>query len=207
MQNVYELKNAVVKHIVSKLRSLDTKADDFRDYLKQLSKILLSEALKNENLIDKEINTWKGKGKFPFLEEDNTVPVAILRAGLPMLEGILEIFKASSAGFLAIKRDEKTLKSDVYYVRLPEIKGKTVIITDPMVATGGSLENAIEIIKKENPENIISLNVIAAPEGLKRISSKHPDVKIYVAQIDEGLNDEGYIIPGIGDAGDRAFNT
>jgi uracil phosphoribosyltransferase len=207
MQNIKEINNPVVKHIISNLRDVNIKGEIFRDYLKQLSKVLLYEALKEEKLIEKDINTWTGEARFPFLDEEKIAVVTILRAGLPMMDGVLEVLKTSPAGFLAIKRNEETLESHVYYVRLPDLNGKTVIITDPMVATGGSLDAAIEIIKNENPAKIISLNAVGAPEGLKKISEKHPDVKIYIAQIDERLNNKGYIIPGIGDAGDRAFNT
>ncbi len=207
MQNIIEVNNPVVKNIVSHLRDINTKGYQFRKYVKELGKLLLFEALKNEKMIEKDINIWVGGGKFPFLDEENIVVVTILRAGLPMLDGILEILQESPAGFLAMKRDEETLEIHTYYVRLPDIKGKKVIIADPMVATGGSLDTALNILKEKKPEKIISLNIIGAPEGLKRISENHPDVNVYIAQIDEKLNKDGYIIPGLGDAGDRAFNT
>ncbi|RMA97275.1 uracil phosphoribosyltransferase [Hydrogenothermus marinus] len=207
MNNIFESKSPLIKHLVSNLRDKNLKGYNFRKYVREIAQLLLFEALKEEKLINKEIETWIGKGNFPFLDEENFVITTILRAGLPMLDGILEIFQNAPAGFLAIKRDEKTLESHVYYIRLPDLKGKTVIITDPMVATGGSLDSALNILKKENPKKIISLNIIGAPEGLKLISEKHPDVNVYIAQIDKKLNNNGYIIPGIGDAGDRAFNT
>ncbi len=207
MQNINKVKNPVIQHIVSMLRDISVQGDLFRSYVSELARLLLYEALKDENLHMKKINTWIGEKEFPVLNEKNLIPIAILRAGLPMLEGVLKILKNSPAGFLAIKRDEKTLKSTVYYVRLPDIEGKTVIIVDPMVATGGSLDDAIKIVKERKPKKIITLNIIAAPEGIERISKNHPDVKVYIAQIDEKLNKDGFIIPGLGDAGDRAFNT
>ncbi len=207
MQNIIEVNNPVVKNIVSHLRDINTRGFQFRKYIKEIGKLLLFEALKNEEMINKNIDIWIGGGEFPFLDEENIVITTILRAGLPMQEGILEILQNSPAGFLAMKRDEETLKIHTYYVRLPNIKDKTVILADPMVATGGSLDTALNILKEKKPKKIISLNVIGAPEGLKRISTNHPDVNVYIAQIDEKLNKDGYIIPGLGDAGDRAYNT
>jgi uracil phosphoribosyltransferase len=123
-----------------------------------------------------------------------------------MLDGLLELFKNAKSGFLAIKRNEKTFESVLYYDRVPPLEEKTAIIIDPMVATGGSLDYALRVIKEKNPKKIISLNIIGAPVGLEKIEKNHPDIKLYIAQIDERL-EKGYIIPGIGDAGDRAFNT
>jgi len=207
MQNIIEIKNPVVKNIVSHLRDTNNRGYLFRKYIKEIGKLLLYEALENEKMINKNINTWIREGSFPFLDEENIVVITILRAGLPMLEGILEILHSSPAGFIAMKRDEKTLEIHTYYIRLPDIEEKTVIIADPMVATGGSLDAALNILKEKNPKKIISLNVIGAPEGLDRISKNHPDVNVYIAQIDKKLNKDGFIIPGLGDAGDRAFNT
>ncbi len=207
MDNIIEVNHPLLKNLVSKLRDINTKSYDFRKYLSEIGRILLVEALKNEKLTKKEIKIWIGKGEFPVLEENRYVFIPILRAGLPMLDGVQEMIPDSSTGFLALKRDEKTLESVLYYDRVPPLDKKTAIILDPMVATGGSLDYAVRVIKEKNPEKIISLNVIGAPEGLKRINKNHPDVIVYIAQIDERLNDNGYIIPGIGDAGDRAFNT
>ncbi|MBK3332340.1 uracil phosphoribosyltransferase [Persephonella atlantica] len=201
------VEHPLLKNLVTKLRNINTSSYDFRKYLSEVGRILLVEALKNEKITLKEVETWVGKGEFPVLEEERYVFIPILRAGLPMLDGVLEMMPMAQSGFLAIKRDEKTLKSVLYYDRVPPLKGKTAVILDPMVATGGSLDYAVKTVKQKNPERIISLNVIGAPEGLQKISENHPDITVYIAQIDERLNDRGYIIPGIGDAGDRAFNT
>ncbi len=207
MKNIIHVEHPLLKNLITKLRNINTSPYDFRKYLSEVGRILLVEALENEKTTLKEVEIWVGKGKFPALEEERYVFIPILRAGLPMLDGVLEMMPLSQSGFLAIKRDEKNLKSVLYYNRVPPLKGKTAVILDPMVATGGSLDYAVKTVKQKNPERIISLNVIGAPEGLQKISENHPDVTVYIAQIDEKLNDRGYIIPGIGDAGDRAFNT
>ncbi|SNZ11101.1 uracil phosphoribosyltransferase [Persephonella hydrogeniphila] len=207
MKNIINVKHPLLQNLVTKLRDINTNSYDFRKYLSEVGRILLVEALKDETLKEKEVQIWVGNYRFPVLDEEKYVFIPILRAGLPMLDGVLEMIPLARSGFLAIKRNEETLESILYYDRVPPLKGKTAIILDPMVATGGSLDYAISVIKEKNPERIISLNVIGAPEGLNRISKKHPDVKVFIAQIDEKLNDKGYIIPGIGDAGDRAFNT
>ncbi len=207
MENVTELKHPLAKHIVTKLRDINTAPHQFRKYLSEISKILLFRMLKEEKIPEKEIDIWIGKEKFPLFEEDRYVFIPILRAGLPMLDGVLEVFQNAKAGFLAIKRNEETLESILYYDRVPPLEGKVAVILDPMVATGGSLDYAISVVKEKKPEKVYSLNVIGAPEGLKRVSKNHGDVHIFIAQIDKKLNDRGYIIPGLGDAGDRAFNT
>ncbi len=207
MESIIHVKHPVAKNLLTKLRDINTDSYMFRKYLEEIAQILLFEALKNEETYLKEIEIWIGKGKFPALKEENFVFIPILRAGLPMLNGVLDVINNAQTGFLALKRNEETLESILYYDRVPPLEGKTAVILDPMVATGGSLDYALSVVKNKNPERIFSLNVIGAPEGLRRIAEKHPDVKVYIAGIDEKLNDKGYIIPGLGDAGDRAFNT
>ncbi len=207
MESIIHVKHPVAKNLLTKLRDINTDSYMFRKYLEEIAQILLFEALKNEETYLKEIEIWIGKGKFPALKEENFVFIPILRAGLPMLNGVLDVINNAQTGFLALKRNEETLESVLYYDRVPPLEGKTAVILDPMVATGGSLDYALSVVKNKNPERIFSLNVIGAPEGLRRIAEKHPDVKVYIAGIDEKLNDKGYIIPGLGDAGDRAFNT
>jgi uracil phosphoribosyltransferase len=133
--------------------------------------------------------------------------VSVLRAALPMHDAVIETLGHSVSGFLGIKRDEETHKSHLYYDRVGDCSDKTVILVDPMIATGGSLCDAIEIIKKKGAQKIVSLNIIASPEGIEKVEAMYPDVKIIIGQIDERLDDNKYIIPGLGDAGDRAFNT
>ena len=207
MKNVIEVNHPLLKNLVTRLRDINTKPYNFREFISEIARILLFEALKNEPLVEKEIDIWIGRDKFSVLQEEKYVFIPILRAGLPMLDGVLKVMPEAVSGFLAIKRNEETLESVLYYDRVPQLDRKTAIILDPMVATGGSLDYAISVIKEKNPEKIISLNIVGAPEGLRRVSQNHPDVTIYIAQIDEKLNDKGYIIPGLGDAGDRAYNT
>lgn len=207
MKNIKEVKHPIAKSLLTKLRDINTTPYLFRKYLGEIGRILLFEALKEEKLIEKEVDIWIGKEKFPVIEEEKFVFIPILRAGLPMLDGVFEVMNNAKAGFLALKRNEETLESILYYDRVPPLEGKTAIILDPMVATGGSLDYAISVVKRKNPERIISLNIVGAPEGVSKISQKHPDVSVYIVSIDKKLNDKGYIIPGLGDAGDRAFNT
>ncbi len=206
MENFFIVDNTILKNTLSKLRDKNLKPHNFRKGLSTIAKILLSYALEKETTYLKKVETPIGEGNFPFLAEENFVIIPILRAGLPMLDGCLEILQEAKVGFLALKRNEETLESVLYYERLPNLENKVAIIVDPMVATGGSLEYALEVVKKYNPKKIISLNVIVSPNGLKRLE-KYKDVNFYIGSVDEGLNSKGFIVPGIGDAGDRAFNT
>ncbi|NOR55115.1 MAG: uracil phosphoribosyltransferase [Sulfurovum sp.] len=204
---IHELSNPVVKTLVNHLRESKTDALRFRHIVQELARLLAYEALKAERLEDKMITTWQGEQSFSFIKEEDLLFVTILRAGLPMIESVTTLFPKASSGFLAMKRDEKTHQSVLYYDRIPECKGKTVIIVDPMVATGGSLCDAIAVIKAKAPKKIISLNIIGSPEGLAVLEQKHPDIEMYIAQVDEKLNGQMFIMPGLGDAGDRSYNT
>ncbi len=204
---IYELSNPVIKTLVNHLRESKTDALRFRHIVQELARLLAYEALKSETLEDQMISTWQGELTFDFIKEEDLIFATILRAGLPMIESVTALFPKSSSGFLAMKRDEKTHQSVLYYDRIPECKGKTVIIVDPMVATGGSLCDAIAVVKSKSPKKIISLNIIGSPEGLAVLEQKHPDIEMYIAQVDENLNEQMFIMPGLGDAGDRAYNT
>ncbi len=204
---IHELSNPVVKTLVNHLRESKTDALRFRHIVQELARLLVYEALKDEALEDQMITTWQGEQRFDFIKEEDLIFVTILRAGLPMIESVTALFPKASSGFLAMKRDEKTHQSVLYYDRIPECKDKTVIIVDPMVATGGSLCDAIAVIKTKSPKKIISLNIIGSPEGLAVLEQKHQDVELYIAQVDKNLNEQMFIMPGLGDAGDRAYNT
>ncbi len=204
---IYELSNPLTKNLITHLRDEKSDAVRFRHLISELTKQLVYEALKDSELVSKNIRTWKGENSFPAIDEKNIVVATVLRAGMPMLESAIELLPYASGGFLAMKRDEKTHKSVLYYDRLPDCKGKVVLLVDPMVATGGSMCDALELIKSREPFKIITLNIIASPEGLDVIKSAHPDVDIYIAQIDEKLNEDKFIVPGLGDAGDRSYNT
>ena len=204
---IHELSNPVAKTLVNHLRETKTDALRFRHIVQELARLLAYEALNSETLEKQSINTWQGEQSFDFMKEEDLLFVTILRAGLPMIESVTALFPKASSGFLAMKRDEKTHQSVLYYDRIPECKGKTVILVDPMVATGGSLCDAISVIEAKEPKKIISLNIIGSPEGMAILEQKHPNIDIYIAQIDEKLNENMFILPGLGDAGDRSYNT
>lgn len=204
---IHELSNPVAKTLLNHLRETKTDALRFRHIVQELTRLLAYEAFKDEPLEDKTITTWQGEKTFNFIKEEDLIFVTILRAGLPMIESVTALFPQSSSGFLAMKRDEKTHQSVLYYDRIPECKDKTVILVDPMVATAGSLCDAISVIRSKTPQKIISLNIIGSPEGMAILEQKHSDIDVYIAQIDEKLNENMFITPGLGDAGDRSYNT
>jgi len=203
----YELNSPLTTHLINTLRDSKTDALRFRQNIKTLSLLLIDKALQEDALKERSMFTWQGKFNFQQFDQSNLLFVTVMRAGLPMLEALMDLFPDAQAGFLAIKRDETTHKSKLYYDRVPDCRGKHLILVDPMVATGGSMIDAIELLKYRAPDKITSLNVIGSPEGLKRIEELYPELDIYIAQVDERLNDNKYIIPGLGDAGDRQYNT
>ena len=203
----YELNSPLSTHLVNTLRDNQTNALRFRQNIKTLSLLLADKALQKDALKKRALFTWQGKYSFEMLDESNLLFVTVMRAGLPMIEALMDLFPDAQAGFLAIKRDETTHESKLYYDRVPNCRGKHLILVDPMVATGGSLIDAMELLKDRGPSKITSLNIIGSPEGLERIEKEYPELDIYIAQIDERLNDDKYIIPGLGDAGDRQYNT
>ncbi len=204
---IYELTNPLTKTLITHLRDSKSDAIRFRHLIRELTKQLAYEALNKFELKSKCIKTWKGDDTFDSIEEENIIVVTILRAGMPMLESVIELLPNIAAGFLAMQRDEKTHKSLLYYDRLPDCEGKIILLVDPMVATGGSMCDAIEHIQRRNPRKIITLNIIGSPEGVKNVQDFAPDVDIFISQIDDKLNDDKFIIPGLGDAGDRSYNT
>lgn len=204
---IYELTNPLTKTLITHLRDSKSDAIRFRHLIRELTKQLAYEALNKFELKSKCIKTWKGDDTFDSIEEENIIVVTILRAGMPMLESVMELLPNIAAGFLAMQRDEKTHKSLLYYDRLPDCEGKIILLVDPMVATGGSMCDAIEHIQRRNPRKIITLNIIGSPEGVKNVQDFAPDVDIFISQIDDKLNDDKFIIPGLGDAGDRSYNT
>ena len=202
-----ESTNVVIKHLVNRLRDIKTASNEFRMTIEEISRIIASEALNDFETVSQNINTWQGALDVEMIEVQKLVLVPILRAGEPMLTGILKTLPYARSGFLAMKRDEHTSLSKLFYENIPNLEDKTVLLLDPMVATGGSLIDAITYLKTKNPKRIISLNVIGSPFGVKKVQEAHSDVDIFIAQIDERLDENNYIIPGLGDAGDRAFNT
>ena len=204
---IHPLSNPVITHMINQLRDSETNAFKFRKIIQELARLLSYEAFEYISMESRQITTWQGERSFDFIKEEELMFIPILRAGLPMLDPLLEMFPASSSGFLAMARNESSHEPVLYYDKVPNCQGKTVILLDPMLATGGSLSDAINFVKKHQPKKIISLNIIAAPEGLKVIEEAHPEIDLFIAQVDEHLNEEKFIIPGLGDAGDRAYNT
>lgn len=204
---LHQISSPLIQSLLASLRDQKSDALRFRHGVKEITKHLLNAALKNATMRFDEIETWRGREHFEVIETNAYVVVSVLRAAMPMQESVMETLPEIEAGFLAIKRDEQTHESRLYYDRLSDCHGKTVIIVDVMLATGGSLCDAIEIVQSKGAQKIIALNIIASPEGVACVQKRYPEVDIYLAQMDEKLNDNKYIIPGLGDAGDREYNT
>lgn len=204
---IKEITSPIIKTLICTLRESKTDALRFRHCVKEITKILLNESLKDIKLVSKDVQTWGGEDTYEVLDEESFIVVTVLRAGMPMLEAVMETLPKVSGGFLGMKRDETTHESTLYYDRLPECEGKSVLLVDVMLATGGSLCDGIDVIKRKNPKEIICLNIIGAPKGLDEVQKIHPDINIYISQIDQYLNDNKFIVPGLGDAGDREYNT
>lgn len=205
---VKELKHPLIEHKLAILRNKKTGTKEFRELVSELAMFLCYEAMKDAKLEEVEVETPIQKTKAKMLNEDKYAFVPILRAGTGMLEGITTIVPNAKIGHIGMYRNEETLKPVKYFFKVPkDIKEREVLILDPMLATGGSGCDAIQMIKEEEVKKIKFLCIIAAPEGIKKMQEEHPDVEIYCAQVDEKLNENGYIVPGLGDAGDRIFGT
>ena len=205
---VKELKHPLIEHKLAILRNKKTGTKEFRELVSELAMFLCYEAMKDAKLEEVEGETPRQKTKAKMVNEDKYAFVPILRAGTGMLEGITTIVPNAKIGHIGMYRNEETLKPVKYFFKVPkDIKEREVLILDPMLATGGSGCDAIQMIKEEGVKKIKFLCIIAAPEGIKKMQEEHPDVEIYCAQVDEKLNENGYIVPGLGDAGDRIFGT
>lgn len=203
----HELHHPLIQTLINTLRDNTIDAFVFRHTIKEVTKLLLYEALREAPVRRKKILTWNGEKEYDCIQENEIVIVSVLRAALPMHEAAIDTLRGAVSGFLGIKRDEVTHKSVLYYDRVEDCSGKRVILVDPMVATGGSLCDAIAVLKAKNALSICTLNIIASPEGIDSVQKKYPEIEMFVAKVDEKLNDDKFIIPGLGDAGDRAFNT
>ncbi|NGX62974.1 MAG: Uracil phosphoribosyltransferase [Candidatus Anoxychlamydiales bacterium] len=197
--------NPILESLVYKIRDPNTDKKEFREYLEKIGEYIALDIAKDLKTKKQNIQTVMQVDAEHNIVDENIVLVTILRAGLPLFNGVFKVFPESEAGFFAMQRNEKTLKASVDYVALPPLEGKTVIIADTMLATGGSMLDAIKIIEKRNPKNIILVSAIAAQEGIDNILKHDPSIKIYPAYVDPILNEVGYIVPGLGDAGDRCY--
>ncbi len=202
------LKHPLISHKLSILRDKNTGTKEFREIISELSSFLCYEALRDAKLNDVEIETPIAKMMGQMLDEDKYAFVPILRAGTGMLDGLINVMPNAKIGHIGMYRNEETLEPVRYYYKVPKgIENREVIVLDPMLATGGSGIDAINSLKESGVKKIKFLCIIAAPEGIKKIEETHPDVQIYCTSIDEKLNEVGYIVPGLGDAGDRIFGT
>lgn len=198
----------LIQHKVAIMRSKDTSCKEFRELVKEITMFMCYESLRDMPLKEVEVTTPLTTCKAKMLAGPEMAIVPILRAGLGMVEGVQELVPTAKVGHIGLYRDEVTMQPHEYYCKLPVgIEDRQIIVTDPMLATGGSAVAAINFIKERGGKNIKFMCMIAAPEGMKVLSEAHPDVDIYCAQLDEGLNENCYILPGLGDAGDRIFGT
>lgn len=203
---IIELEHPLSKHYLTLLREKNTSFEIFRSAASKLSYLLIIEATKNLKIDQKEIET-------PLVEttgyklSSNTVAVSVLRAGLGLIDGPKDLIPGMTFGYIGVQRNEETAKPENYYENLPDVKNKDVFILEPMLATGGSLSFAIDTVKKYEPKNIFALTVISSPEGIKYISDNHSDITLLTASIDKELDENFYIVPGLGDMGDRLFGT
>lgn len=202
------LNHPMVKHKISILRDEKTSTKEFRELISEIAMLLCYEALKDAQLEEFEVTTPIAKTKGYRVNEKKYAFVPILRAGMGMVDGVLTLMPNAKIGHIGLYRNEETLEPVKYYCKLPNnIENKEVFLLDPMLATGGSGSAAISMLKRDGVKKIKFLSIIASPEGLEKIKKDHPDVQIYCANVDEKLNENGYIIPGLGDAGDRIYGT
>ncbi len=209
MENkVFVMDHPLIQHKLTFLRDKNTGSKEFRALVSEIAMLMCYEATRDLPLQDVEIETPMGKATTKVIAGRKLAFVPILRAGLGMVDGVLALVPAAKVGHIGLYRDHQTLMPVEYYNKLPQdISERDVIVLDPMLATGGSAIDAISIIKRSNPKSIKFMCIIAAPEGIEALTKAHPDVQVYCAAVDQKLNEIGYIVPGLGDAGDRIFGT
>lgn len=205
--SVHIVDHPLVQHKLSIMRNKKTSTKKFRKALKEISMFMGYEITRDFPLTYEEIETPLQTMNAPKIAGKKVVIAPILRAGLGMVDGLLELIPSARIGHIGLYRDEQTCEPVFYYYKMPAGKDRLVIVTDPMLATGGSACDAIVRLKNDGFRNIRLMCLVASPQGLKRVSEEHPDVDIYLASLDEGMNEKNYILPGLGDAGDRIFGT
>jgi uracil phosphoribosyltransferase len=196
----------LAKHLLTQLRDVETPPAVFRTLAKRLTIALVLEAVRDLPVVEVEVETPLERTPGQLISPD-MVAVAILRAGLGMMEAVTELFPEVSVGYVGLERDDTTLQPTSYYEKMPPLEGRHVLLLDPMLATGGSASRATAKLAERNPAGIVFVCVVAAPEGVGRMEAEHPGVPVFAAALDRGLNDKGYILPGLGDFGDRLFGT
>ena len=208
MENVFIMDHPLIHHKISQLRDIHTGTNEFRRCIEEIAMLMGYEALRDLPVEEVEVQTPIETCMTPRISGKKLAVVPILRAGLGMVNGILELVPSAKVGHIGLYRDPDTHKPHEYYCKLPEfIDQRTILVVDPMLATGGSGSEAVDFIKQHGGKTIKFMCVIAAPEGLERLRTDHPDIQIYVGNVDRCLNEQAYICPGLGDAGDRIFGT
>jgi uracil phosphoribosyltransferase len=208
MSDITIFDHPLIQHKISILRKIETSSNEFRHLIEEISMLMAFEAFRDLPLEDVDIETPICKTTTKILSGKKLAIVPVLRAGLGMVGGILALVPSARVGHIGLYRDEETLEPHEYFCKLPKgIDERLVVVLDPMLATGGSAVAAVDLIKAKGAKNIKFMSIIAAPEGVKTLSEAHPDVQIFCGHLDEKLNENGYIVPGLGDAGDRIFGT
>ena len=208
MATVHVLDHPLIQHKLAILRQKDTGVKEFRELISEISGLMCYEATRNLPTVEVEIETPVAKAKVKMLAGKKLAIIPILRAGLGMVDSMVDLIPSAKIGHIGLYRDPETHLPVEYYCKLPDdIENRQVFVVDPMLATGGSAVAAIDFLKKYGCKNIIMMNVIGCPEGVKAVQDAHPDVEMYLAAVDERLNEHAYIVPGLGDAGDRIFGT
>lgn len=208
MAKIVVMDHPLIQHKIGVIRRIETGTKDFRQTISEIANLICYEATRDLKLADVEIETPICGTTVKELAGKKLAIVPILRAGLGMVDGMLQLIPAAKVGHIGLYRDPETLEPVEYYCKLPEdCSQREVFVVDPMLATGGSSSAAIQMLKDRDCKNIHFMCIIAAPEGVERMKKDHPDVDIYIGAMDQGLNEHGYIVPGLGDAGDRIFGT
>lgn len=205
---IQEIRHPLIRHKLGLLRRAGISTKNFRELAQEVTMLLTYEATKDLAVVDQEVEGWAGTVTTQRIAGKKITVVPILRAGIGMLEGFLNLIPSAKVSVLGLERDEKTLEARTYYKKLvPDVENRIAMIIDPMLATGSSLIAAIDVLKASGCKDIRVMVLVAAPEGVAKVEAAHPDVRIFTASIDEGLNEQGYIVPGLGDAGDKIFGS
>ncbi len=207
-KNVFVFNHPLIKHKIAILRDKNTGMKEFRELIEEITTVMTYESMGDVELVPVEVETPLEVTTQYKVPEESIAIVPILRAGLGMVNGVHKVFPTAKVGHIGMYRNEETLEPQPYYCKLPDgIENKTVFLVDPMLATGGSTCDALAVLKKRGCKKIKFMAIIAAPEGVEKVAAAHPDVPVYISTLDRGLNEHGYILPGLGDAGDRLYGT
>lgn len=206
--SIQEIRHPLIRHKLGLLRRADISTKNFRELAQEVTMLLTYEATKDLPVVDQEIQGWAGDVTTQRIAGKKITVVPILRAGIGMLDGVLNLIPSAKVSVLGLERDEETLQARTYYKKLvPDVANRIAMIIDPMLATGSSLIAAIDVLKASGCKDIRVMVLVAAPEGVAKVEALHPDVRIFTASVDDGLNEHGYIVPGLGDAGDKIFGS